>query len=283
MSSRLALTLSLSSAVLACSSPPPPAPAKPPPTPPPPAYDQVDRQAFNRIAAAQFLPVFWVEDKNGDHKVDPAEIAVLYGLKPSQRSEWVNGNAFTPAFDQAYLSIARSSTAAAAGLSPEEQRRRAAIVKELSQGRPTIVASDFSGASEEDRAVVTHVLKAMKLVEDLHMKQKGTFGLDAKIPADRAAELCSTEGKDWILSKRNLTTAVAATTYGWHQPNGKPIQGLGPDEKPPAHDHAHFDQTQVLRPIRRIARRKSDGADVDLCDELESRGLPAACLKALRD
>ena len=107
--------------------------------------------------------------------------------------------------------------------------------------------------------------------------------VDSKIPADRAAELCSTEGKDWILSKRNLTTAVAATTYGWHQPNGKPIQGLGPDEKPPAHDHAHFDQTQVLRPIRRIARRKSDGADVDLCDELESRGLPAACLKALRD
>lgn len=187
MSSRLALTLSLSSAVLACSSPTPPAPAKPPPTPPPPAYDQVDRQAFNRIAAAQFLPVFWVEDKNGDHKVDPSEIAVLYGLKPSQRSEWVSGSAFTPAFNQAYLSIARSSTAAAAGLPPEEQRRRAAILKELSQGRPTIVASDFSGASEEDRAVVTHVLKAMKLVEDLHMKQKGTLGLDAKIPADDLA------------------------------------------------------------------------------------------------
>ena len=106
--------------------------------------------------------------------------------------------------------------------------------------------------------------------------------VDAAIPPDRLQELCATEGKDWILSKRNLTTPTAATTYGWHQANGKPIQGLGPDEKPPAHDHAHFDQTQVLRPIRRRARRKSDGAPVDLCDELESRGLPAACLKALR-
>ena len=107
-----------------------------------------ERQYFNRTAAALFLPVFWVEDKNGDRKVDPAEIAVLYGLKPSQRSEWVSGSAFTPAFNEAYLAIARSSTAAAAGLAPEEQRRRAAILKELSQGRPTIVASDFSAASD---------------------------------------------------------------------------------------------------------------------------------------
>lgn len=188
MSSRLALTLSLSSAVLACSSPPPPAPAKPPPTPPPPAYDQVDRQAFNRTAAALFLPVFWVEDKNGDHKVKPGEIAVLYGVKPSQRSEWVSGSAFTPAFNQAYLSIARSSTAAAAGLAPEEQRRRAAILKELSQGRPTIVASDFSAASEEDRAVVTHVLRAMKLVEDLHLKRRAPSGSTPRSPPSESGQ-----------------------------------------------------------------------------------------------
>lgn len=106
--------------------------------------------------------------------------------------------------------------------------------------------------------------------------------VDAKIPADRASELCATEGKDWILSKRNLTAPNAATTYGWHQLNGKPIQGLGPDEKPPAHDDGHFDQTQVLRPIKRQAKRAGDGAVVDLLDELEKRGLPAAVTKPLR-
>jgi hypothetical protein len=106
--------------------------------------------------------------------------------------------------------------------------------------------------------------------------------VDAAIPPDRTAELCATEGKDWILSKRNLTTPKAATTYGWHQPSGKPIQPLGPDEKPPAHDDGHFDQTQVLRPIQRKARRKSDGALVDLLDELEHRGLPPKLTKPLR-
>ncbi|MEZ4295510.1 MAG: hypothetical protein R3B70_11085 [Polyangiaceae bacterium] len=106
--------------------------------------------------------------------------------------------------------------------------------------------------------------------------------VDAQIPEARAAELASTEGKDWILSKRNLTAAKAATTYGWHQSNGKPIQSLGPDGTKPAHDDAHFDQTQVLRPIRRKAKRKSDGAVVDLLDELESRGLPKEVTAPLR-
>lgn len=107
--------------------------------------------------------------------------------------------------------------------------------------------------------------------------------IDSKIPPERAPELCATEGKDWILSKRNLTAPRAATTYGWHQANGKPIQGLGPDAKPPAHDDGHFDETQVLRPIRRQARRAGDGTPTDLLDELEKRGLPAAVTKAMRD
>jgi hypothetical protein len=106
--------------------------------------------------------------------------------------------------------------------------------------------------------------------------------IDKAVPKGRDNELCAPQGKDWILSVRNLTAPKAATTYGWHQLDGKPIQGLGPDGKAPAHDDGHFDQTQVLRPIRRQAKRKSDGATVDLLDELEKRGLPAAVTKPLR-
>ncbi len=105
--------------------------------------------------------------------------------------------------------------------------------------------------------------------------------VDSEIPTDKFQELCASEGKDWILSKRNLTKPTAATTYGWHQESGKPIQGLGPDNSPPAHNNEHYDQTQVLRPIRRVARRVSDGKSVDLAAELVARGLPPACIKDL--
>lgn len=107
--------------------------------------------------------------------------------------------------------------------------------------------------------------------------------IEAKIPANRRGELAGTEGKDWILSKRNLLKprdggGKAGTTYGWHQlPGGEPIQGLGPDASGPAHSDQHFDYSQTLRPIQRMARR-ADGTEVDLADELVRLGLPAAVL-----
>jgi hypothetical protein len=105
--------------------------------------------------------------------------------------------------------------------------------------------------------------------------------IEAQIPADERASLTSTEGKDWILSPRNITRPHAATTYGWHDPrnHGQPIQGLGPDGSPPAHDDAHFDYSQTFRPIQRTATRVSDGAEVDLLDVMAAAAkLPAAVL-----
>ncbi|MFT3765686.1 MAG: CHAP domain-containing protein [Minicystis sp.] len=107
--------------------------------------------------------------------------------------------------------------------------------------------------------------------------------IEAQIPGDKQAALASTEGKDWIISPRNITRPHAATTYGWHNPkNGnRPIQGLGPDSSVPAHDDAHFDYSQTLRPIQRTATRVSDGAEVDLLDVL-AKGLPAAVVAPFR-
>ncbi|MFO0728388.1 MAG: hypothetical protein U1E65_31725 [Myxococcota bacterium] len=190
MSSRPLRAWPIGLLITACSSPAAPPPketkaAAEKPAAPPPAYDQIDRAAFNRAAAEQFVPLFWVDDKNGNKKVDPDEVTVLYGLKASAKDEWVKNGAFTAAFNTAYVGLAKTATAA--NLAPEELRRRAAVKKELSQGRPTVVLSDFTKASAEDRGIVEHVLAAMKLVEDLHMKQKGTLGLDKDIPADDPA------------------------------------------------------------------------------------------------
>lgn len=92
--------------------------------------------------------------------------------------------------------------------------------------------------------------------------------IERQIPADRRALLASTEGKDWILSARNLTKPGAATTYGWQRAGKRPIQDLGDDAAPPAHDDAHYDYSQTLRPIHRTATRAIDGAEVDLRDVL---------------
>lgn len=140
-----------------------------------------------------------------------------------------------------------------------------------------VPAMPFGDFSTPERAKVTS--KKMHLLEFVKIHNER---LDAKIPKERFSELTCSEGKDWILSKRNLTSPKAATTYGWHGENGTPIQGLGPDAKLPAHDDLHFDQTQVLRPIKRQARRRSDGAVVDLLDEFERQGIPAGALATLR-
>ncbi len=113
--------------------------------------------------------------------------------------------------------------------------------------------------------------------------------MDAKIGSQRWGELCGSEGKDWVFSRRNLlpprggsATQKGAANYGWHRlPGGDPIQGLGPDGSRPWHDDHHYDYSQTLRPIQRMARR-ADGAEVDLLDVIARQGMPEAVLAPLR-
>ena len=107
--------------------------------------------------------------------------------------------------------------------------------------------------------------------------------IDRLILAEKQGKLVSTVGKDWILSPRNILkareapTLPAATTYGWHQKNGVPIQGLGNDFAPPQHSTGHFDYSQIMRPIQRWAIRVSDGMPVDLLKVLCAK-MPAAVM-----
>lgn len=113
--------------------------------------------------------------------------------------------------------------------------------------------------------------------------------MDSRIPPNRWGELTDTEGKYWILSKRNLLPSrgggphsKGVANYGWHQPpRGEVVQDIGPDSSKPWHDIYHCDYSQTLRPIQRMARR-ADGTQVDLLEEVEKHGIPAAVLTPFR-
>lgn len=155
----------------------------PPPAPPPapPKLDAIARLEFNRRAAERALPLFWIKDENKDGALDPSELAQLWG-QPAFAAVDDKG-AFTPEFRAVYETL--KSPLSLDGLAPEEKARREAVLAELAQGRPTVVATTLTTA--EDKAVVKHVLAAAALVEALHAKQNGVDAMAAQIPADDTA------------------------------------------------------------------------------------------------
>jgi hypothetical protein len=152
-------------------------------------FDALSRLELNRTAAQLDLPLFWVDDTNGSGAVDPDEITALRGA-PKPAAGWVEGGRFTPAFVVAYDTMRHAKEAAdmdKPSLPDAEKRRRAAVRAELAQGRPSLVRSDFRGASAEDRAIVEHVLNAAEIIERIYGKQRATGDLAAQILEDDTA------------------------------------------------------------------------------------------------
>jgi len=156
-----------------------------------PATNLVPRADFNRIAAELDLPLFWSADRNGDGAIDPGEVAVLWGVEPSApRQVWIAGGRFTDRFRRAYDLVARTHRHGARdpeGLDGAERARRAAVRKELAQGRPTLVSTDLASAAPGDKALARHVLAAANVVERLYARQMGVSGWLAKVPANDPA------------------------------------------------------------------------------------------------
>ncbi|WP_437339144.1 hypothetical protein [Sorangium sp. So ce394] len=182
----------------ACVQPHAPPPAEPPkaaePAPPaaqaapsPPRFGQIPRLDFNRIAVELDLPLFWIADRNGSGAVEPDEVAALW--HHTKAPAWVASGAFTPEFTSAYAAMLKIKAEGhpRAGLDEAEQRRRDAVLAELAAGRPSLLRSDFRGASAEDRAIVGHLLKVAALIDQIHAKQLGSAGMADKIPADDPA------------------------------------------------------------------------------------------------
>ena len=141
-------------------------------------FGDVDRATFNRLAAELYLPLFWRADKDGDKAVDPDEVATLWGIPGDG---YVSGGAFTPKWTEAYGRILARKDA------KETDKRKKLVVDELAQGRPTLVENDFSKASDQDKAIVRHVLAAAQLIERIYAKQIGVDGLIDQVPADDVA------------------------------------------------------------------------------------------------
>lgn len=193
-------SLLLATATLAaCDEPPPVTPPQPSATPeasvPAPAptlapapLDAIPRLQRNRLAAELNLPLFWIADTHGNGAIDPDEIATLWGVAAAP-PVWVENGRITPAFTAAYAAMVErmKSGGTTAGLPEAEQKRRAAVVAELAQGRPSLVHSDFRSAPAEDKALVDHMARAAVIIEQIYAKQRGTTGLDAQIPADDTA------------------------------------------------------------------------------------------------
>lgn len=151
-------------------------------------YDRIDRTDFNRLAVELNLPLFWTEDGNSNNGLDPSELAVLWGQNDS-RGDWLQQpDGFTPRFAQAYERVVKLKTEGhAKPASTNEAARRAAVLLELAQGRPTAIASNFTAATAEDKAVVSHILQVADVIERIHALQRGTLGMERDIPGDDPA------------------------------------------------------------------------------------------------
>ena len=201
--------LVLSFAVAACGGEAPapvaPAPATPPPsataTAPAAAstHAVVDRIAFNRSAVHLNLPLYWSADRNANGAIDPDETATLLFYPTSAQAKWVEGGAFTRAFEDAYARIAedaKGSPDARAGLTPEERERRKLVVEDLDQGRATLVSNDLRNLSPDEKSFVSHVLAASAMIDALYATQIGAKGLEARVPEGDLAS-ASLFRRDW--------------------------------------------------------------------------------------
>lgn len=145
----------------------------------------MERGSFNQLAVRLNLPIFWAEDANSNRAVDPEEVRGLLFYPTSP--QWVKAGKFSPEFDLAYTAMLASVHARSENLAPEEAARRALVLEELDQGRPTLVRSDLRGYSPQDRAALRSVLAATLEVERLFAQQTGMSQLAARVPTDDPA------------------------------------------------------------------------------------------------
>lgn len=147
----------------------------------PAAFDRIARADFNRYAVRLDLSVFWMQDRNGNHAIDPDEVAALL-FYPTE-GHWVAGGTFTPAFRGAYEQIVSASKAPA----PTDPRL-ALVDQELDQGRSALVRTDLTGAPAEDRRLVEHMLTVAQHIDAIYLRQNGAAALASRVPADPASQ-----------------------------------------------------------------------------------------------
>ena len=140
------------------------------------ALDQVPRMDFNRWAVRLNLPIYWIEDKDADNTVEPAEVATLLFYPTAS----VN-------LQQAYDQILAAMKAPPPDEKTDEGKRQMLVGLDLDQGRATLVMNDLSALSADDKKFVAHMMKVGTLVDQLYEKKNGSAALAEKLPADPAS------------------------------------------------------------------------------------------------
>lgn len=143
--------------------------------------DRISRADFNRFAVRLDLPVYWIADTNGNQAIDPDEVASLLFYPTS--ATWVSSGAFTKDFTDAYEQIVAASKAP-----PATDPRIALVDEELDQGRATLVRTELSGASAEDKKLVDHMLAIARHIDSIYLRQNGAAALADRVPADPASQ-----------------------------------------------------------------------------------------------
>ncbi len=152
--------------------------------------DPLSRGDFNRLASELALPLFWTADSNKNGAIDPDELAVYWGLVADVTlGDYVAKGGFTTRAIEAIERVKSEGNAIPSrDQAPPELARRAAIKKELSQARITLVETDLSRATANEKRFVELITHAAELVERLYAKQLGTLDLRAKVaPGDTAS------------------------------------------------------------------------------------------------
>ena len=132
----------------------------------------MDRATFNRVAALDRRPFFWAEDSVNPGKLDPIELIVPATVKVP--NSYVKGGTFTRMFAKIYRTMV-------------EVRRREAVAAELNQGRVTLVETDMTKLSEEDRILAGYFARIGDKIDALYRTQRGTADLERKVPRDDRA------------------------------------------------------------------------------------------------
>ncbi|CAN5866781.1 hypothetical protein BH11MYX2_BH11MYX2_27330 [soil metagenome] len=142
------------------------------PPAPPAKHDAVARMDFNRIAVRLNLPYYWIADINNDKNLDANELATLLFYPKA-----------SPSFEAAYEMIVKAKDAPG-DLLTDDGKRRQLVIKDLDQGRPTLVLTDLSKLSPSEVHFTRTMLAIADEIDKTYDVMNGAAGQATLLPPD---------------------------------------------------------------------------------------------------
>jgi len=244
----------------------------------PPAFDRLERAELNRLAVRANLPLYWAEDGDGDGAVDPDEVRSL-AFYPTEGNWVTDDGSFTGAFTGAYERLVSLSKASPSGGAEGDAAKRLELVaKELDQGKPTLVESDFREASEAEKKLVGHMLKVASSIDVIYAKQTGMFAMMQDVAdADPASQ--SLFRRNWGPRCRGPETegeADCSAVAGAPKPKVDVYPASLQDDPAFCETLARRDDAETLLSPFTVVREREAGDEADSAEDEPEAEVPAA-------